>query len=206
MSDSSRFLSATPANRPRGTRVIEAFSPKLGRRLQCYGDHAFDQWICLEADPSVRTFCERPVFLNFGGDKRLADYWVQRHDREMLILIGEQISQTSVVVGETAIQVQAIPLIEFSAARMWIDNWERMLPALTSCRELISPALINSVLRFVSEPMQMSRIEQQFGTSDPMLVRAAIFCLLHRGQLQAPQLKIAPLSFMTCFHRVESMP
>ena len=205
MGNSTRFLSAIQTSRPRSSRVIEAFSPKLGRRLHCYGNHAFDQWICLEADPDVLTFCERPVFLDSGTSKRLADYWVQRLDREMLLLIGDQIGPSSFVVNETEIQVQAIPSIELSAARMWIDNWERMLTTLTSCRNLISPALIDSVLRLVSEPMQMSRIEQQFGASDPTLVRGALFSLLHTGQVQAPQLKTAPLSFLTCFQRAERL-
>ena len=58
MKISDRFQSAISSARPRGGRVIESYSPKLGRRLQCFGEDVFRQWIRLEADPSVETFCE----------------------------------------------------------------------------------------------------------------------------------------------------
>jgi hypothetical protein len=70
MKISARFQSAISTVRPRGARVIESYSPKLGRRLQCFGEDAFRQWICLEADPSVEAFCERPTHLNSGDDTR----------------------------------------------------------------------------------------------------------------------------------------
>ncbi len=62
MEISARFASAISLARPRGVRVKESFSPKLGRRLQCFGEDAFRQWIRLEAEPSVETFCERPTY------------------------------------------------------------------------------------------------------------------------------------------------
>ena len=42
-------------------RVIESYSPKLGRRMQCFGEPVFRQWIRLEADPTVQAFCEHPT-------------------------------------------------------------------------------------------------------------------------------------------------
>ena len=54
-------------------RVIEAYSPKLGRRLQCFGEHVFGQWIRLEADPTVQSFCERPAYLDQAG-KHIVDF------------------------------------------------------------------------------------------------------------------------------------
>jgi hypothetical protein len=47
--------------RPRGARLIEGFSPKLGRRLQFFDHATFGVWIGLEATPDVITFCERPI-------------------------------------------------------------------------------------------------------------------------------------------------
>jgi hypothetical protein len=39
--------------RPRGARLIEEFSPKLGRRLQFFENAAFAVWIALKATPYV---------------------------------------------------------------------------------------------------------------------------------------------------------
>jgi len=68
------------------------------------------------------------------------------------------------------------------------------------------PSFLRSILKFVSEPMQLSRIEQEFVTGDSTLVRAAIFNLLHAGSLQAPQLHTEQLSFLTCFRPVRPLP
>ena len=80
------FNSAISSAKPRGVRVIKAYSPQLGRRLQCFGEHAFGQWIRLEADPSVQIFCERLAYLDFAAGKRLMDFWVRRDDWEMLMI------------------------------------------------------------------------------------------------------------------------
>ena len=90
MTTSARFKTAISTTRPRGARVIESYSPKLGRRLQCFGEDAFRQWICLEADPSIEAFCERPTYLGSGDDKRLADFWTRHQDRETLLVIDEK--------------------------------------------------------------------------------------------------------------------
>lgn len=47
--------------RPKGARQIEAFSPKLGRRLRFYNWSTFRLWLLLEADPSVRMFVNDPA-------------------------------------------------------------------------------------------------------------------------------------------------
>ena len=204
MNDSARFQSAVVTARPRGVRVIEAYSPKLGRRLQCFGELAFAQWICLEADPAIQTFCERPVYLDLAEDKRLADFWARSGDSETLLLVDDECQASTVVIGGIELPVRAIPPAELAAARLWIGNWTRMLPVMTSCRQLVPPSLLQSILKFIAEPMPLSRIEQEFVTSDPTLVRAAVFSLLHQGQLRAPQLQTDLLSFLTCFHPVSA--
>lgn len=206
MTNSARFQFAVSTTRPRGARVIESYSPKLGRRLQCFGEEAFRQWICLEADPSIEIFCERPALLALGDDKQVADFWTRQQDHETFLVIDEKSQPTTLTIHDTALPVRIIHPVELAATRVWTDNWERMLPAIISCRQLISPSLLQSILQFVSEPMQLSRIEREFGTGDVALVRATVFTLLHRGQLQAPHLHTKPLSFLTCFQPVRPAP
>lgn len=204
MTNSARFQSAISTARPRGARVIESYSPKLGRRLQCFGEDSFRQWICLEADPIIETFCERPAYLTSDDDKRMADFWTCQPDREAILVIGEKTKVTTITIDDAELPVRTVLPIELSAARIWIDNWTRMLPAIISCRQLVSQSFLEAVFKFVSEPMQLSRIERELGTGDLALVRASVFTLLHRGQLQAPQLKTESLSFLTCFQPVNT--
>jgi hypothetical protein len=58
-------------------RRIEVYSPKIQRRLTLFSRDAHDAWLLLEADPDVRTFCERPAYVA-GKAGRLIDFWVDR--------------------------------------------------------------------------------------------------------------------------------
>ena len=50
---SHRFSIPIDMPRPRGSRLIEGFSPKLGRRLQFFEHATFAIWIALKAKPDV---------------------------------------------------------------------------------------------------------------------------------------------------------
>ena len=73
--------------RPRGSRLLEAFSPKLGRRVRLFDHRRFQQWLRLEADPAVLTFCERPARLDPQPDARLVDFWVRHRDGQAMLLL-----------------------------------------------------------------------------------------------------------------------
>jgi hypothetical protein len=72
-----------------GARRFEAFSPKLARRLTLYRRPALEQWILLEANPTVVTFCERPGYVQLDGHRRLADFWVRYVDWQELVLLDD---------------------------------------------------------------------------------------------------------------------
>jgi hypothetical protein len=74
----ARFGPPLAATRPRGARLLEARSPKLGRRVRLFDRLAFSQWIRLEADPAVLSFCERPARVDSQPDSCLIDFWIQR--------------------------------------------------------------------------------------------------------------------------------
>ena len=116
MNDSPRFKSAVASVRPHDVWVIEAYRPKLGRRLQCFGELAFVQWICLEADPMVQTFCERPVTLDLGEGKQLADCWARSDNGETLLLVDDECQASPVVIGGMEWSVRVIPLAGLAGA------------------------------------------------------------------------------------------
>lgn len=73
--------------RPRGCRLLEAFSPKLSKPIRLFDRASFGQWIRLEADPAVLSLCERPTRLGINHDGRLIDFWVQRRNGEEMLLV-----------------------------------------------------------------------------------------------------------------------
>jgi hypothetical protein len=78
-----------------------------------------------------------------------------------------------------------------------------MLPCIVSSRRLCSHKLLDEIVRFVSEPQQLSTIEREFCGSDLALARGAVFTLLHAGRLQAPRLRTEALSWLTVFVSAE---
>jgi hypothetical protein len=78
--------------RMRGAHRFEVFSLKLKRRLTFDRRSAVDEWIVLESDPTVRVFCERPGYVQFGGHRFLADFQVCYADRQELLLLHDPVA------------------------------------------------------------------------------------------------------------------
>lgn len=82
-----RLVTPMSTPRPRGARLLTAFSPKLGRPVRAFDHAAFEQWVRLGADPGVIAFCEHPCRAGTNDDGRLIDFWVARHgQKEMLVV------------------------------------------------------------------------------------------------------------------------
>lgn len=193
----------TALDRPRGAHRLEAFSLKAGRRLTLYRQSVIEQWVILEADPAVIEFCERPGFIQSEGKRYLADFWVRYFDRQELVILFDSASEPPAKPGalleHAGVTVRAVQSSEIAASRAWIANWKRMLPCLIATRGLVPPSLRSAIERFVSRPHRLLSIEREFTTGDPVLVRAAVFGLLHAGRVQAPELRTHELSLLTEF-------
>lgn len=189
--------------RPRGAHRLECFSPKANRRITLYRPAALEQWILLEANPAVTTFCERPGYIQAEGRRLLADFWVRYVDRQELVILfdpAEELGAKTVASLDAAeLAVRSVQQPELAASRVWIENWKRILPCIVATRGLVSPALSNAIGRFVAHPQRLLSIEREFSTGDPVLVRAAIFGSLHAGRVRAPELHARELSLLTEF-------
>ncbi|MEX3973794.1 hypothetical protein [Paraburkholderia caribensis] len=190
--------------RPRAAHRFEAFSPKLGRRMTFYRRALLEQWVLLEADPLVITFCERPGYVQMNGHNRLADFWARYVDRDELVILDDIpcegiTTKPDRALDENRLAIRQVVSAELAAARIWIENWQRMLPCLIANRGLMSPTLPQAIARFARQPQRLLDIEREFSTGDPVLVRAAVFDLLHNGRVSAPDLRTQPLSLLTSF-------
>lgn len=189
----ARYASPLPATRARGARLIEAFSPKLGRRVTLHDHLAFSQWIRLEADPAVLDLCERPA-RSAPPQSCLIDFWVRRAGGGQLIVLE---SRCDVALFIGAQPVEKVALAEIAAAGQWIANWTRMLPVISATRTLRPAALVRAMLQRVTLPRPLASLEREASCGDPAIVRGTIFELLRLGQLRAPSLQVQPLSHHT---------
>jgi hypothetical protein len=203
MEHSLHSSAPTATIRPSGAHRFEVFSPKLSRRFKVYRRAVLDAWILIESDPSVITFSERPGTVLIGEHHRQVDFSVRYADRnELLIAADSPVDEDADVrdtIDTSASPVRFIPHVELVAARMWIDNWHRMLPSIVATRGLISASLLKGIERYVYKPQQLATTEREFSTGDPTVVRAATFRLLHEGRLSAPDLRVESLSLLTPF-------
>lgn len=197
--------------RPRGAHRFEAFSPKLARRLTFYRRALLEQWFLLEADPAVITFCERPGYAHVDGQQRLADFWVRYVGRDELVILddfraGDHEAKFNRNLDGAVPPIRRVSPADLAAARVWIDNWQRMLPCIVANRGLVLPTPSRAIERFLTDPQKLLAIEREFSTGDPVLVRTAVFSLLHTGRLSAPDLHTQALSLLTTFVAAETNP
>jgi hypothetical protein len=180
--------------RPRGSRMIEARSPKLGRLVQHYDQASFQQWIRLEADPSVSTFCERPARIGPDPTSQLISFWVSRNQAQEFVMLVTGQRQGDLPNEHDGKPLRVVTSPELAAAAMWIDNWQRMLPVVNCSVNLVTPALRQSVLALCNASITLLAVERELAKAQPMLVRAAVFDLLRTGGLASPSLHTERLS------------
>ena len=118
---------------------------------------SFAQWIRLEADPAVITFCERPVRIGPQRDARLVDFWVGALNGEAMLLL-ESGRFESVPAQLDDIAIRTIGPAELAAASVWISNWSCMLPVINTTRNLVPRSLLRTVLDHVCEPLSRAHV------------------------------------------------
>jgi hypothetical protein len=59
-------------------------------------------------------------------------------------------------------------------------------------------------MQFVKDSRRLLDVEREFSISDPVIVRTALFSLLHTGRVSASSLQTQPLSLLTSFTAVET--
>lgn len=189
--------------RPRGAPRLDAFSLKLNRRLTLFQCGAPELWLLIETDPAVQTFCERPGYVQIGEARRLVDFWVDYDGRQEFVLLSDSFPDIPYASPQgrepDAVPIRSVTSTDLAAAHVWIDNWRHILPCLVATRGLVPSSLQHAVETFVTIPHTLLEIEREFTVGDPVLVRAAVFGLLHAGHISAVDLRTEPLSLLTRF-------
>ena len=188
-------------------RRIEVFSPKLRRRLTLFSPSAQQAWLLLEAEPAVKTFCERPAFLK-GDSGRVIDFWVDRGRRAEFWLLdaahakaGETEEPAAYPPRILGLALRVVRREELLAHAVRIQNWARIVPYLVCSGHAPDPRLQRDVLARLAKPHQLQALEKAFAPVDLTALRSAIFSLLAAGKAISPDLERAPLGYTTRFRQ-----
>ena len=192
-----RFVTPMSTPRPRSARLLTAFSPKLGRTVRAFDHAAFEQWVRLEVDPGVISFCEHPCRAGANDDGPLIDFWASRPGQEEMLVVERRQGSGKLPKSAQNIPLRLVPAAEQAAAAVWVANWLRMIPVINATRDVQPKALIKSVLSLVRRPLALSLVKHELSVGDPAVVRGTIFELLRTGQLMAPSLHTQALSLHT---------
>ena len=192
-----RFVTPTIATRPRGARLLTAFSPKLGRTVRAFDHAAFEQWICLEVDPGIVSFCEHLCRPGAGDDGTLIDFWAACRGHEEMLVVKRGQGSTKLPKSVQNLPLRLVPAAEQAAAAAWVANWLRMIAVINATRGTAPKNLIKSVLSLVRQPLALSLVEHELSVGDPAVVRGTVFELLRTGQLMAPSLHTPALTLHT---------
>jgi hypothetical protein len=190
--------------RPAGSRCIEIFSPKIKRRLTLFSWDTHDAWLLLEADPTVRAFCERPAYVD-GEAGRVLDFWVQGNGpAKFLAMSTEEADAKSLPPSVHGVKLQVLRRPDMVAFARRIENWAQIVPYRTSFMRQADRRLQNDLFARLEKPHRLEQIEAAFHPLDVSVVRAALFDLLADGRVSAPDIDFAPLGLDSVFRRAAS--
>jgi hypothetical protein len=196
------YVRAVEIKRPAGSRRIEIFGPKIKRRLTLFSWRTHDAWLLLEADPTVRDFCERPAYVD-GEAGRVLDFWVAQGNgrAKFLVVSTEEADAKSLPPSVHGVKLQVLRRPDMIACARRIENWAQIVPYRTSFIRHADRRLQNDLFARLEKPHRLERIEAEFHPIDVSAVRAALFDLLAEGRVSAPDLDFAPLGLDTVFRR-----
>ena len=100
---------------------------------------------------------------------------------------------------DTTIVNVSLPYIAGTLSASNDDATWTLTSYLVANEGLVPSTLPRAIVGFLGEPQRLLAVEREFSAVDPVLARTALFDLLHRGRVSAPELHAEPLSLLTSF-------
>ena len=203
MESKVRFTKAADNTRPYKSHRYDVYGPKIQRILTLFAPSQIDIWILLESNPQVLAYCERPLVVKEVKPKLIVDFWVKYAKSEEVWLINREADDHTDVdklfpeFVQWAQTNKLVPRLvskqHFSANKMYLENWGSILRDLSANKRYVKPTLIKDVREILNHPRSISAICNCIPFEDPVLVRVAIYFLLHSGVADCLGLKESPI-------------
>ena len=131
---SSRFAFPIDSARPKGAPHCEVWAPKLRRRITLFHPLHVRLFALLESNTGVSNYCEGPAYLAPNHGRQLIDFWVKAGRREVFWIVVAESRPDSprTLTPEQNINVRYIHSRHLVSHALWIENWLRILPYLST--------------------------------------------------------------------------
>lgn len=191
-----RYVRAADNTRPFKSHRYEVYGVKVRRRLSLFGELALSAFISLEADPGVVAYCERPIVINELSPRRVVDFWVCRKDGEELWLLlrpselrwlerDSPPTRAFFVWAESrSLDIRLLTPESLGVGSLYLRNWGEIVRYLATNLQYVDAGMEGRVMECCKSPMSIGDIEACLPLDDPMLVRTALFRLIHAGTLK----------------------
>jgi len=189
------FAHAADNARPFKSHRYDVFGVKIERSLFLYGELALWGFIALESNPEVTGYCERPIVIDEIKPRRVVDFWVRSHSGEELWFFlrpselrwtEQEFPPTPAFDAWAAAHNLSIRLHtpeSLGIHSLHLRNWGEIIRYLTANLRYVDAALLRRVSEYSRDACSIGNIQAAFSQDDPILVRTAIFRLLHTGAL-----------------------
>lgn len=209
----ARFDQPSKALRPPKSHRFDVFGLKIRRPVVLYNRPPLDTWVDLESDPSVVWYCERPLLIEEAGVRRVVDFYAVRANREELHICRTEAEardkQTLLdrcpgfanwcTHNELSVNYQdPMSSPQLSVARA---NWGQVIRELSAFRRYASTELVSAVRSELAQSLSLSQLRILFPKADPVILKIALFQLLHQGAAVAEEFDRAPFSSDMLFVR-----
>lgn len=206
-----RFSQPAVIQRPPKSHRFDVYGLKVSRPLMLFNRGPLSTWIELERTPAVTWYCERPIVLEEAGKKRVIDFYAIRDGREELLLCP---TKTEGENPESCLQawpgfirwcehnditIGLVAQADRKRSAVSMDNWSQVIRELAAFRRHVSSELVSAVVSELRTPRQLSALQDLFRSTDPILVKIALFQLLHKGMVSGDDLEVAPFSARMVF-------
>lgn len=189
------FSRAADNTRPFKSHRYDVFGIKIQRSLFLYGELALSAFIALESKPTVVGYCERPIVIDETKPKRVVDFWV-RHavgDELWFLLRPSELkwierdyppTRAFCTWAETRnLQIRLHTPESLGLGSLHQRNWGEIIRYLTANLRYVDSKLLKRVCDYCQATCCIGEIQAAFPQDDPILVRTAVFRLMHSGVL-----------------------
>jgi hypothetical protein len=206
-----RFKTPIPIDRPYKSNRFDFWSPKLRREVTIYGHLSFLAAINIEANPQVISYCEYPFAVQSGKNQiDVVHFWIAKSETEEAWLLhssnpqdadGTHDSHPALVTwaAHQKIELRSICREQLKREEPWFSNWTEILSYLSVGLQLLPSTLKIRVLDNCHSTTTLATLERTLPKEDPVLVRSAVFTLVHSGLVTCTNLDKIPLSPQTEF-------
>lgn len=174
------------------------FSPKLKRDVNLFSDLELDNWVLIETDSTVVTFCEQPWKAEIEGEKATSifDMWYKRADGSeifMEIKYEKDLEEEDVVeqvrIQKTWCEINGKEHLvrtekEIRHNKFYLENLKEMIPYVLNSNDPVEVDRYKVNSQLVDGKKTIGDLSKVLDIALPRLYEA-IYCMIYAGEVKA---------------------